>query len=208
MTIETIVKSKRKGKAFVNFTDESFSSLHLNIDVILAFNLKKGLTLQESLFTQIVSAQSLIDAKRSAYSFATYKPRSEYEVRNKLKEKKFDNETIEKCITFLYEFKLLDDKQFAVTFSKSYLLRKPSGLSRIRQELKLKGLSETIIESTIVNLNTSSNQLEEALKAGDKKLRILKDKPKDKQKSSMISFLQARGFSWDIIKQVLINYEL
>ena len=44
-----------------------------------------------------------------------------------------------------------------------------------------------------------------ALKAAEKKLRMVSYKPVEKQRESLVRYLQVNGFSWDIIKNVLIE---
>lgn len=202
MIISQITKAKIKGKCFINYVDSEEWML-LDIDVILKHGLKKGLDFTAELQLKVKAEQDLINAKRLAYSYATYKPRSEKQVEKRLIEKDFSREVIDICVNFLKEFNLIDDKRFAYDFATMYLQKKPSGVARLKQELKAKGINEYLIYDVVSQFNDSDLQLELAEKATIKKLRMLKTKPVEKQKNSLIQFLQRQDFSWDIISKII-----
>ncbi len=202
MIISQITKAKIKGKCFINY-ENSEEWLLLDIDVILKYGLKKGFDLTQELHLNVKAEQDLINAKKLAYSYATYKPRSEKQIEKRLKEKGFSGELIDICINFLKEFNLIDDNRFAYDFAKMYLQKKPSGAARLRQELKSKGINEYLILDVVSQFTDSEQQLELAEKATLKKLRMVKTKPIDKQKNSLIQFLQRQGFAWDIISKII-----
>lgn len=202
MIISQINKAKIKGKCFINY-ENSEEWMLLDIDVILKYGLKKGLDFTADLQLIVKAEQDLINAKRLAYSYATYKPRSEKQVEKRLAEKDFSREVIDICINFLKEFNLIDDKRFAYDFATMYIQKKPSGVARLKQELKAKGINEYFIYDVVSQFTDSELQLELAEKATIKKLRMLKTKPIEKQKNSLIQFLQRQGFSWDIIRKII-----
>lgn len=208
MIISQITKAKIKGKCFINYEDNEEWML-LDIDVILKYGLKKGLDFTSDLQQKVKADQDLINAKRLAYSYAAYKPRSEKQVEKRLAEKDYNREVIGICIKFLKEFNLIDDNRFAYDFAKMYLQKKPSGVARLRQELKAKGINEYLINDVVSQFTDSNLQLELAEKATIKKLRMLKTKPLEKQKNSLIQYLQRQGFSWEIISKIIdANFKL
>ena len=80
-----------------------------------------------------------------------FRPRSEYELRRRLKQKGFPEEGIRQTLDFLQECQLLDDREFARMWAESRAKR-PLGLRRIKQELKAKGISRDLTEQVIKQL--------------------------------------------------------
>src|SRR3989344_5237128 len=87
----------------------------------------------------------------SSLRFLSYRPRSEKEVRDRLKSKKATPEIIEKIITKLKEKKFINDEEFTKLWIESRLRFKPRSLRLIEVELRQKGIGEELMESGIRN---------------------------------------------------------
>jgi len=124
------------------------------------------------------------------------------QVREKLRGKGFEKEQINQAVKFLYEFDLLDDERFAAGYVQNILNRKAVGKFKISQNLIKKGISKDIIDEAIKKYYPHNDTLDIAFKAAAKKMRLISNKEKSKQKNSLISFLKGQGFDWDTIKQV------
>ncbi len=168
----------------------------------MKYSLRKGIDLSDELLKKIETEQNRMSAKQAAFKFASYKPRTCKQVEDKLREK-YDYEIIEDTIAFLEEFDLLDDRKYAEMFIKDFIERKPSGKPRLRQELFRKGVSSVIVEETLEKLFPEEESINLARRAAEKKLRAVSYKPLEKQKSSLVSYLQRQGFSYEVIKAVL-----
>lgn len=130
--------------------------------------------------------------------FLSFRDRTEKEVREKLKNKGIDEETAEEAILWLKEEGLLDDRNFARRWVEERKGR--FGADRLLRELLQKGVKREIAEEAIRDL-THEEEFETALKLAEKRLRLLPPGPKRRAKIS--SFLQRRGFSWEIIEDIL-----
>ena len=139
-------------------------------------------------------------AKDTAYRFLTARVRSEFEVRRKLKEKGFDNDTIALAIERLKELKLLDDKDFAIRMTKDLVNLKGCGRYYIERKLKEKGIGPETMEAAMESVFAEVDELDVALSVATRKIRISIEDPKEKARIGR--FLQGRGFSWDIINEV------
>lgn len=126
---------------------------------------------------------------------------SRHEVEAKLRKKGFDPESITKALEKLDQLKLIDDHTFADSFLTSIARRRPEGHFKTRARLKLKGLSDEIINETLA----SSDQSALCVAAAEKKLRTLSGPPELK-KRKLITFLINRGFSWETIARVLGDF--
>lgn len=121
---------------------------------------------------------------------------STHELREKLY-RKTDNETwIDQTIKYLTEQKYLDDKRYTENYLKDCNEFKQFGPSKIKQELKQKGIDNEIINNSI--LESEFDYFESALQCLNKKQRTPITDRKEKEK--LTRFLLSRGFSFDMIK--------
>ena len=150
--------------------------------------------------TSISNSSDLDKAKDAAYRFLTSRVRSEFEVRRKLKEKGFHNDTIALAIERLKELRLLDDGDFALCMTKDLVNLKGCGRYYIQRKLKEKGIGPETTEAAMESVFAEVDELEVAEKLALRKIRISIDDPKERARIGR--FLQGRGFSWDIINEV------
>ena len=171
----------------------------------MKYKLQKNQSLSQKELDKILAEQNLIDCKQAAYYYASYKPRTEQQVIEKLKQKKFAPTEIKQAIVFLYEFNLLDDKRFAENYIRNTLRRKPAGKFKLSADLRQKGIDKDTATAAVEKVFPHEDTLKLAMEATSKKMRLIAGKEKSKQKTSLISFLNNRGFDWDTIKQVIEN---
>ncbi len=149
-----------------------------------------------------------------ALKFLSYRPRSEKEIRDNLKGKRYkkhgtsgteiNDSVIEQIINKLKEQKFLNDEEFAKWWIESRLNYKPRALRLIKIELKQKGISDDIIESLIHDSESLiHNDLEMAKRLAEKKIKRYKDLPKQEIYQKLGRFLSSKGFSWDTIKKAI-----
>lgn len=134
-----------------------------------------------------------------ALRLISYKPRSVAELRSRLLEKEWaDETTVEQVIVRLEELGYLNDQQFATSFANSRLTTKPLGRTRLRRDLHRKKLSDETIENA---LNEAySEQSEESLieRAIDKRLRLKGPPTTREETKKLFDYLIRRGFSYDL----------
>ena len=176
-----------------------------SMDLVLEYGLSKGQVLDEEVLGKIENKERIFTLKRAAFSYASYKPRTEKQIIEKLTVKKFDEDEIFLALDFLKDFKLLDDEKFAAAFVKDYIKLKPAGKSKVLAELRRKGVSQNMAESAVNEHYPEENSFNLARLAAEKKLRAVSYKPIEKRKNALTSYLQRQGFSWDIIKQIIAD---
>lgn len=140
-------------------------------------------------------------AINSALYFLKFRPRSVFEIQRKLKQKKFPDVEIDKTINLLKEQGFLNDLEFARMWIRNRNLLKPMGKRLLFLELRKLGVESEIIEKAL-----EIEDLDESSKAKmvfEKKKKYLSKLPTEEFKKKMIGLMSRRGFSWDIIKQVL-----
>ncbi len=140
--------------------------------------------------------QHCLDA---AYRYLNYRPRSEAEVRQRLHQRGFDNEVVEKAIVKLKEQNLIDDYAFARFWKENRLSFKPKSKRLIIKELKDKKVAQGIIEQVTDNIDDMDN----AYKLGCRRMHILAylDYPDFYRRLS--NYLSYRGFNYEVIKRTI-----
>lgn len=134
------------------------------------------------------------DALSIALHYLKFRPRSVFEIEQKLKSKKISEEEIAKVISVLKKQELLNDNKFATMWVRDRNLLKPSGSYLLRLELRRLGISQEIIEEVLM----AQDDEPLALKALESKSRL---RNADFQKKA--GFLQRRGFGTSVIYKIL-----
>jgi len=131
------------------------------------------------------------------------RPRSEWEVRRKLEEKKFPHDIIENIIGWLKDKNLINDREFCLQWLKYQVNKKPSGKIKLKNELYKKRINRKIIESVIDSFFKQDNdELELAYQLIDKKSNSLRSKNIKLEPKKILNLLKSQGFSPQIIQQI------
>jgi len=199
-----VIQSVTAGKE--NICQIMFSNdlvLRIHADLVLKYGLSKGTSLSEETLKVLIHNNDLILAKRKAYKYSTYSLRTEQQVVRKLLEDNYSDRIIKQSIDFLKTFNLIDDELYCKKYIEYHTKSKSISSAKLQNELKNKGISHDIAKLAIINYYPVDQIYEIVTKAAEKKMRLLKNKPKDKQKNSLIQFLLRQGFDISIIKAVL-----
>jgi regulatory protein len=149
-----------------------------------------------------MAERSLPKARDYALRLFKIRMRSEKEVRDKLKLKKYEADVIDKTVEFLKKAYLLDDALFARLWVASRL-KKPMGLRRLEFELKLKGVPREDIDEALANAQKDYDEgsvLQGLIQAKMKKMKTLAP---DKKKARLYAWLLRRGYSSDAIRDAM-----
>jgi regulatory protein len=131
-------------------------------------------------------------ARDKAYQLLAHRDRSSVELSNKLIEAGYPCETVSAVVDRLVELGIVDDERFAMAWARSGVTR-GLGPVRIRAELRLKGISDTVIGRALGELGDPSAQLEVAIRA------LRERTPKDRKDAArLVRRLVSRGFPYEI----------
>jgi regulatory protein len=139
-----------------------------------------------------------------AASFCAYQERSLKEARQRLREWELTEDEIEPIITELTIQNYLNEERFARAFAGGKFRVKKWGRLKIKQELKLRGVSNDLIQKGLSEID--GDDYEETLRdLLEKKARILRGEPSD-IKQKLLRFALSRGFEsdivWDLLKTI------
>lgn len=152
----------------------------------------------------MIPATDEASAKRCALRLIKFRPRSEQEVRDKLKLKDFDPATIDQVVGSLKNSRIIDDALFAKLWIQGRI-KKPLGFSRLRLELRQKGVEGRVIEEALKAARAGYD--EETVIRGivQSKAVRLKGLPEDKMKARIFGYLVRRGFSRERVVETLME---
>jgi regulatory protein len=135
----------------------------------------------------------------SAANFLGYRPRSTSEVRRNLTEKEFPAEVIDAAVDRLTGLGYLDDEAFARYWVQNRGEFKPLSHRALRQELRQKGVDNTLIDAVLEDVG----EVDLAYKAALSQTRRLKQLSQKEFHTKLASFLQRRGFSYSTARDVI-----
>ena len=153
-----------------------------------------------------------------ALRFLSYRPRSEKEIRDKLKgkssfakasegqEKQRLEEIINLVIQKLKKNNFLNDEEFVRWWIEQRTNFKPRSLKLIKIELGQKGIDKDLIDQVIDDLRLTIDDLSSAKKLVEKREKKYKDLPKEEKFQKVARYLASKGFSYDIIKEIFKTF--
>lgn len=180
----TKLEYQKKNPNRVNvFVDGKFA-VGIDANDVIKLGIYNSQEITQEELTKIVSQSDFGKAINCAINFISFRPRSEWEVRQRLKLKKYEN--IDEVVAKLKEIGQIDDEKFSVWWLEQRSTFRPKGQRAINMELARKGVKVKI---------KLENETELALKAIKKKL------PMEKEK--IYRYLASRGFDYDTIGEVV-----
>lgn len=195
-TITALTTQQRNPNRVNVFLDGAFA---FGLAAMTAVSLRIGQTLTTAEIEKLQQADELENAKQSAIRYIGYRPRSTAEVRTHLRQKGFADTAVAQACERLQEVGLLDDAAFAHYWVEQRETFKPRSQMALRQELQQKGVSREIIESVL----TTVDETDTARQAAQKQVARWQRLPEAEFKQTLSSYLQRRGFSYDLIKQIV-----
>jgi regulatory protein len=132
-----------------------------------------------------------------ALRFLAQRPRSEHEVRQRLRRASVDEAAIEAVVVRLREHGVVDDAEFAQYWLEQRQTFKPRGARLVKAELRQHGIDATAAAAVVETMAPSA--AEDAYRAGAKRARTLSRADERTFKSRLAQFLGRRGFDWETI---------
>jgi regulatory protein len=168
---------------------------------LLSSGIKIGQELDESNLNELKGKAVLDKAYDRSLNLISHRLRSEWELRDYLKRKDYDEDVQEATVSRLRDRGYINDAEFARRWVENRRLLKATSKRRLAQELRQKRISDEIINQTL-----EADETDE--------LEVLKDLVDRKRKQTkyqddlkLMQYLARQGFSYDLIKTALHNHE-
>ena len=145
---------------------------------------------------------SATEAKRYALKLLHYRSRSEKEIIQRLKRKGFDDNHINDTVEFLKSAELIKDNVLASELFRNATENKLLGRKGIQAFLSNRGIKKDLASETLSCLSEDTEK-ETALRLVEKKMKVLRNHPKNVIKRRLWGMLERRGFSAGVINYTL-----
>ncbi len=187
-----------RGKRVNVYLDGRFA-FSLEAEVALTEGLKVGQELTGEYISTLGKADDFQRCLNAAMRYLSYRPRSEFELRERLYRRNFDDESINGVVARLKELALVDDREFAKFWRDNRRAFSPRSSSLTKLELRRKGVAEEVI-SQVVNPDSDG---EGAYRAALGKARQLPVSDYQSFRHRLGEYLRRRGFNYGIINKTV-----
>ena len=196
----TDVQLNKHKKRVSIFIDNAFS-FSVDREAAVFSGLQTGMELPQEKIEALRYNDNIQRCKDAALHFLGYRPRSEVEVRRRLRRSSFDEEIISEVIARLKKQSLIDDIAFARYWKDNRISYRPRSRRMIRHELMEKGISSEIAANVLEDVDDE----ESAYRIVQKKVRSIETDDFNAFRDRISYFLRSKGFSYDIISRIAVR---
>ena len=142
----------------------------------------------------------LKQAKLKALSLLTDVDRTEEQLRQKLKQKSYEDGVVEQAIDYVKSFGYIDDAKYAQRFVENR--KKTKSRQEISAMLSQKGVKRELIAEALDTCYTSEDAIEAIRYLAEKK-HYSPEESSEKEKKKIYDYLLRKGFYYEDIRQVI-----
>lgn len=147
-------------------------------------------------------------AKLRALKILTDRDKTEKELRDKLSRDGYDDGAIDVAVKYVRDYGYIDDARYAESYA-SYRMNAKSRI-QLAMELRRRGVDEGVIDSVFDRLYDGFDESDQIIRLIEKKLKgtypeCLQDIHDEKEKAALYRSLQAKGYSFESIRRVLLS---
>jgi len=188
-------KGKRRAKLYL----DGKSVLNLEAELAAKKGLETGKELSEEELSELTDRNNYQKCLNAALKFLAYRPRSEFEVKDRLRRRGFIQEDIDKVTDKLREQGFIDDSAFAEYWRENRESFSPRSRYLMATELARKGVKGVVIDEAVSKLNES----ESAYRAALPRAHRLSLSDHEVFRTRLGGYLRRRGFSYDVINNTI-----
>lgn len=195
-TITALEPGRRgRGRRVNVFLDERFA---FSVAADVAATLKVGQQLGESsAAARILEQDQLQSGLDAALTFLGHRPRSEREIRDRLRRQEHPPTVIDRVVEKLRLMKLVDDAEFARYWVEQRQTFRPRGARLLKAELRQRGVPADVV-AEVAN-EAGETEDDDAYRAARKKAQQLRTLDEQTFRQRLGQFLGRRGFGWEAI---------
>jgi len=180
------------------FLDDRFAC-SLETETVIKEGLQVGQELSASQIGALTRSNHFYRCLNAAIHFLSYRPRSEFEVKERLLRRDFDNNTVEAVIAKLREQGLVDDAAFAQFWKENRDSFSPRSQWLTKLELRQKGVTDDLIDQVTNTIDDDDS----AYRAALSKARSLPKSDYKGFRRRLGEFLKRRGFGYGVINHTI-----
>jgi regulatory protein len=197
----TAIERQKRDPERVNVYLNGDFAFGLPLDAVVSHGLRTGISLEPAQIDELKALDETAKAVDSAIRLLTSRPRSTREIQDRLRRKNYDDETIERVIAKLRDWRYIDDDAFARYWVENRESNRPRGRRLLEQELRQKGVERETVANAIDEAEI--DELTGALEIARAKLRSYLDLEPPVARRRLGAFLARRGYGFGVIKPAL-----
>ena len=193
---------KGRGKKIHLLIDDEYK-ITTDIDFWADNFIKNGTEISESEFDELCSKISYRKALNKAFDCLSRRDYSRFELKQKLRQKIENIDEIEKAIERVEELGYINDEKYAKALANDLITFKKLSISRVKLELKRRGIDKYLIEDAIALIDVDVTE---------QIISLIENKYSNKIKTEKgfrqtFSALQRKGYSYSDIKSAFNRFE-
>lgn len=192
----TAIRSGRRSKRVKIFLDGQAA---LSLGAGAAASLKVGQELPDEAIEGLAGADRFQRCLDGALRYLAYRPRSEFELRERLKQRGFDGKNIDGVVARLKERGLIDDLAFSRFWRENRESFNPRSRRLTRLELKRKGVSGEVISEAVQAMDDAESAYRAALVRANR----LPHSDYQVFLRRLGGFLRRRGFNYETVSKTV-----
>ena len=186
------VQKNDKNRVNLYVDDEFYSGIPA--ELVYLEHLKTGLEIDEKDLKKIIFENEKSKAMSRVTKYIGSSLKTQKQIRDYLRKKEYSDDTIEFVMSKLVEYNYIDDKKYAQAYVLTY--GKKYGKLKLKSQLKVKGISEEIIECVL-----EDNKVDSIESVASK---YLKNKVMSYEVcQKLFRFLYSRGYEFDEINSYI-----
>ena len=199
MSVITAIRTGRDGTRQVRMFLDGRLAFRLDGAVVARRDLQVGQELSEEDIASLAESESQSRCLGAAHRYLRYRPRSEAELRDRLHQHGFGEDTVEAVISTLKEQRLVDDAAFARLWRENRDAFSPRSRWLTGLELKRKGVPDQIVQEAVHD----ADDLESAYQAAFRRANRMPRDDYEAFRRRLGEFLKRRGFGYGVIEDTV-----
>jgi len=195
----TALRVERGRRKRVKIALDSKSAFSVEAEVAAKEGLQIGQLLSEDQIEALARSDHYHRCLNAAVHYLSYRPRSESELKERLRQRGFDDDTQEAVRTRLKELGLVDDMAFAQFWKDNRESFSPRSRRLTKLELRQKGVANDIIDQVVDAIDDDDS----AYRAALSKARSLPRSDYQRFRRRLGEYLKRRGFSYGVINNTV-----
>ena len=196
--ITAIRAGRKQGKRANVFLDGGFA-FSLEAEVAIREGLQVGQELSANQIEALARSDCFHRCLNTAAHYLGYRPRSEFELRERLQRRGFDDDSVDSVLAKLKEQGLVDDMAFAQFWRDNRQSFSPRSQWLTKLELRRKGVAADIIDQVVDTVDNADS----AYRAALNKARSLSPSDYQSFRRRLGEYLKRRGFGYGVINHTV-----
>jgi len=195
----TALRVERGRRKRVKIALDGKSAFSVEAEVAAKEGLQIGQLLSEDQIEALARSDHYHRCLNAAVHYLSYRPRSESELKERLRQRGFADDTQEAVRTRLKELGLVDDMAFAQFWKDNRESFSPRSRRLTKLELRQKGVANDIIDQVVDAIDDDDS----AYRAALSKARSLPRSDYQRFRRRLGEYLKRRGFSYGVINHTV-----